>query len=132
MTDIAVLDQMARYHTSKSAIRRWPVVVFFNVLDFTCINAYILLCLINKSKLLKRKFFLQPIEEICKPNCKLVTASHLLHTHRYIAAAVTTLTRKESGEIASLLPVEINLDPPVELADKFVMKSTHSRKDLHL
>ena len=32
---VDVLNQMARYHTCKSSSRRWPVAVFFNILDWT-------------------------------------------------------------------------------------------------
>ena len=39
---VDVLDQMARYDTCKSATRRWPVAVFFNIIDCACINAYII------------------------------------------------------------------------------------------
>ena len=37
---VHVLDKMMRYHTCKNATRRWPVAVFFSIIDFTCINAY--------------------------------------------------------------------------------------------
>ena len=37
---VDVLDQMARYYTIKSSTRRWPVAVFFNILDCARINAY--------------------------------------------------------------------------------------------
>ena len=38
---VDVLDQMARYHTCKSATRRWPVAIFFNIIDCACIYIYI-------------------------------------------------------------------------------------------
>ena len=62
-----VLAQMARYHTSKSSTRRWPVTVFFNILDCACINAYIICCLTTKLKLSRREFMLELIKELCKP-----------------------------------------------------------------
>lgn len=34
--------QMARKYSVKSGCRRWPLQVFFNILDLTCINAWIL------------------------------------------------------------------------------------------
>ena len=64
---VDVLDQMARYHTSKSSTRRWPVAVFFNILDCACINAYTIYCLTTKSKLSRRQFMLELIKELCKP-----------------------------------------------------------------
>ena len=62
-----MLDQTARYHTSKSSTRRWLVVVFFNILDCACINAYIIYCLTTKLKLSRRQFMLELIKEHCKP-----------------------------------------------------------------
>ena len=64
---VDVLDQMARYHTSKSSTRREPVAVFFNNLDCACINAYIIYCLTTKLKLSRRQFMLELIKELCKP-----------------------------------------------------------------
>ena len=53
---VDVLDQMARYHTSKSSTRRWSEAVFFNILDCSCINAYIIYCLTTKLKSSRRQF----------------------------------------------------------------------------
>ena len=64
---VDVLDQMARYHTSKSSTRRWPVAVFFKILDCACTNAYIIYCLTTKLKLSRRQFMLELIKELCKP-----------------------------------------------------------------
>ena len=64
---VNVLDQMVRYHTSKSSTRRWPVAVFFSILDCACINAYIIYCLTTKLKLSRRQFMLELIKELCKP-----------------------------------------------------------------
>ena len=64
---VDVLDQMARYNTSKSFTRRWPVAVFFNILDCACINAYIIYCLTTKLKLSRRQFMHELIKELCKP-----------------------------------------------------------------
>ena len=64
---VDVLDQMARYHTSKSSTTRWPVAVFFNILDCACINAYIIYRLTTKLKLSRRQFMIELIKELCKP-----------------------------------------------------------------
>ena len=64
---VNVLDQMARYHTSKSSTRKWPVAVFFSMLDYACINAYIIYCLTTKLKLPRRQFVLELTKELCKP-----------------------------------------------------------------
>ena len=39
---VDIADQMARQHTVKAGTRRWPVAVFYNILDLACINAYVL------------------------------------------------------------------------------------------
>ena len=64
---VDVLDQMARYHTSKSSTRRWRVAVFCNILDCACINAYIIYRLTTKLKVSRRQFMLELIKELCKP-----------------------------------------------------------------
>ena len=64
---VDVLDQMARYHTSKSSTRRWPVAVFFNILVCACINAYIIYGLTTKLKLSRRQFMLELKKELYKP-----------------------------------------------------------------
>ena len=53
---VEALDQMARYHTCKSSSRRWPMAVFFNILDCACINSYIVYCSTTKVKLSARQF----------------------------------------------------------------------------
>ena len=62
---VDVLDQMARYHTCKSATRRWPVAVFFNITDCACINAFIIYRKVTRHRLSRRKFLLQLIKEMC-------------------------------------------------------------------
>ncbi|XP_033971282.1 piggyBac transposable element-derived protein 4-like [Trematomus bernacchii] len=39
---VDVLDQMARQYSVKGGTRRWPVAVFYNVLDLAAINAWVL------------------------------------------------------------------------------------------
>ncbi|XP_035290308.1 uncharacterized protein tcerg1b isoform X1 [Anguilla anguilla] len=39
---VDALDQKARLYTTKAATRRWPVAVFYNVLDLAAINAHVL------------------------------------------------------------------------------------------
>ena len=49
------LDQIARYHTSKKATRRWPMAIFFNITDYACINAYMIYSEITRKRLMRRK-----------------------------------------------------------------------------
>ncbi|XP_027013443.2 piggyBac transposable element-derived protein 3-like [Tachysurus fulvidraco] len=39
---VDVLDQMARMYSVRAATRRWPVAVFYNMLDLAAVNAYVL------------------------------------------------------------------------------------------
>ncbi|XP_031760244.1 piggyBac transposable element-derived protein 3-like [Xenopus tropicalis] len=39
---VDVLDQMARMYSVRAATRRWPVAVYYNMLDLAAVNAYIL------------------------------------------------------------------------------------------
>jgi len=62
---VDALDQMARYRTCKSSSRRWPVAVFYNILDCACFNSFIIYSLITKTKLTRRQFLLELIKELC-------------------------------------------------------------------
>ena len=63
---VDVFDQMARYHTCKSATRRWPVAVFFfNIIDCTCINAYIIYSEVTNQSTSRREILLLLIKEMC-------------------------------------------------------------------
>lgn len=60
---VDVVDQMARLYSTKSGTRRWPVHVFFNVLDFAAINAWILYKE-TVGEISRRNFILQLCEEL--------------------------------------------------------------------
>ena len=67
-TGVDTLDQMARYHTAKSATRRWPMAVFFNCLDLATINAWVLFRKVTGSTISQRDFLLQLISSLCDFN----------------------------------------------------------------
>ena len=48
---VDVLEQMASYHTIKTATRRWPVAIFYNILDCAWINTYILYCKVTNTQI---------------------------------------------------------------------------------
>jgi hypothetical protein len=64
---VDVLDQMSRLYTTRSASRRWPVYIFYNILDFAAINAWILFCICNKSNISRRNFILNLVNELRSP-----------------------------------------------------------------
>jgi len=61
---VDVDDQMSRKFTVKAGCRRWPVHVFYNVLDLAAINAWILYNEVNKTSLSRRDFILQLANEL--------------------------------------------------------------------
>lgn len=64
---VDVLDQMARKYSVKSSSRRWPVQVFFNILDFAAINAWIIYKeTTGNNNYSRRDFILDTAEELRK------------------------------------------------------------------
>ncbi|XP_029910704.1 uncharacterized protein LOC115361474 [Myripristis murdjan] len=61
---VEVLDQMARKYSVKASTRRWPVAVFYNILDLAGINAHILFKECTSSHIARRKFIQQLAEEL--------------------------------------------------------------------
>ncbi|KAJ4929972.1 hypothetical protein JOQ06_018988 [Pogonophryne albipinna] len=62
---VDVLDQMARQYSVKGGMRRWPVAVFYNVLDLAAINAWVLYrsCM-SQENIPRRDFMLQLAHEL--------------------------------------------------------------------
>ena len=61
---IDIIDQMARNYFVKAASKRWPIHVFYNVIDLALINSWILFQDICKSGISGRKFIQRVVEEI--------------------------------------------------------------------
>ncbi|XP_074485815.1 uncharacterized protein LOC141764447 isoform X1 [Sebastes fasciatus] len=61
---VDVLDQMAKAYSVKGATHRWPVAVFYNILDLAGINAHVLFKECTGSKLPRTKFMQQLAEEL--------------------------------------------------------------------
>ncbi|GFX44620.1 DDE_Tnp_1_7 domain-containing protein [Trichonephila clavipes] len=62
--DVDIADQMARKYSVKAGSRRWPVHVFYNILDLTGINPWILYKEVTGKKLMRRKYLHQLNEEL--------------------------------------------------------------------
>lgn len=58
------LDQMARFYSVKAPTRRWPLQIFYNILNLASINSWVLYKKILKKKISRRKFLIKLIEEI--------------------------------------------------------------------
>ena len=61
---VDVADQMARQYSVKCASRRWPLHVFFNIIDLAIINSWILYKKIARSNISCRQFMQQLTEEL--------------------------------------------------------------------
>ena len=70
---VDTVDQMARHYSVKRSTRRWPLALFFDILDLACLNAFTVYCkfLHNlKGKKLRRQFLLELGKELVKPQIK--------------------------------------------------------------
>lgn len=65
---VDVLDQMARKYSVKAGSRRWPVQVWYNILDLAAINSWILYKSITGNQLSRRQFILQLAKELRHSN----------------------------------------------------------------
>src|SRR5206468_129683 len=61
---VDILDQMARKYSVKASSRRWPVHVFYNVLDLAAINSWILYKEVTGKTISRRDFILELVEEL--------------------------------------------------------------------
>jgi uncharacterized ubiquitin-like protein YukD len=61
---VDVLDQMAKKYTVKASSRRWPMQVFYNILDLAAINSWILYKETTQIKISRKDFIFQLAEEL--------------------------------------------------------------------
>ncbi|CAH2089749.1 unnamed protein product [Euphydryas editha] len=61
---VDVLDQMARKYSVKAGSRRWPLQVFYNILDLAAINAWILYKETCDENITRKQFLFQLAEEL--------------------------------------------------------------------
>lgn len=61
---VDITDQMARKYSVKSGSRRWPLQVFFNILDLAAINAWVLYNEITGENISRKDFLFQLAEEL--------------------------------------------------------------------
>jgi hypothetical protein len=56
---------MCRLYSTRSGTRRWPMAVYYNILDIAVINSWVLYKEVTKSKISRRSFMLKLIMELC-------------------------------------------------------------------
>lgn len=61
---VDMTDQMARKYSTKSKSCRWPIQVFFNILDLAAINAWILYKQTTGETISRQAFLFQLAEEL--------------------------------------------------------------------
>lgn len=61
---VDISDQMLRLYSTKCASRRWPLAVFFNLLDIVCLNSWILANEMNMRSARTRREFLLHIGKL--------------------------------------------------------------------
>lgn len=61
---VDLLDSMCRQLSTKASCRRWPLAVFFNIVDFAGVNAFILYKKATGSRISRRSFMLQLSKEL--------------------------------------------------------------------
>lgn len=67
---VDVLDQMARKYSVKAPTRRWPVAVFYNILDMAAINASILFRKCTAERMSRRNFIMQLAKDLRSDHMK--------------------------------------------------------------
>lgn len=63
---VDMLDAMCRLMSTKAACRRWPLAVFFNILDVAGINAWIIYCKVTGSIMWRQDFLHQLSGELVR------------------------------------------------------------------
>lgn len=61
---VDMTDQMARKYTVKSSSCRWPLQIFFNILDLAAINAWILYKEVTGMQIERKQFLFQLAEQL--------------------------------------------------------------------
>uniref|UniRef100_A0A0K0G3K5 DDE_Tnp_1_7 domain-containing protein n=1 Tax=Strongyloides venezuelensis TaxID=75913 RepID=A0A0K0G3K5_STRVS len=101
---VDVVDQMACKYTTKAASFRWPLQVFFNILDLAAINAWILYKECTGSKIFRKDFLFQLTKELAEGE----TEEYKNTDHNF---SIPT-TSKNAGFVKSVLVNEIGATTP--------------------
>lgn len=63
------LDQKLRLYSTKATTRRWPMAVFYDLLDKAANNAHIIYKEVTKSSISRRNFIIELAKELSKETC---------------------------------------------------------------
>ena len=89
---VDVLDQMSRLYLMKAASRRWPVHIFYKVIDMALINSWVIYKAVCKSNISHRAY----IQKVCEDlNGSLNAAMESLNFERNTrSSTASSATRK--------------------------------------
>jgi hypothetical protein len=82
---VDMLDQIARRYSRRAAARRWPVLVFCNILDLAAVNAWIIYKVVRGGKTSRHAFLRQLAEElrqVYKEKRESVVPKHMKNSYR--------------------------------------------------
>lgn len=78
---VNIIDQMARKYTVRAGSRRWPVHVFYNILDLAPINSWILYRKVTGMNISRHDFIHQLVNELRAEYVKNRTTSAETQRH---------------------------------------------------
>ena len=61
---VDVLDQMSRLYSVKAASRRWPLYIFYNVINIALINSWVIYKAVCKSSINRKAYIQKVCEEL--------------------------------------------------------------------
>jgi hypothetical protein len=79
-------DQMLRQYSSKAASKRWPLSCFYNIIDISCLNAYVISREAGISKCSRRDFLISLAHQLCMPLMKVRESSKIPNVIKSIRA----------------------------------------------
>jgi hypothetical protein len=71
---VDILDSMCRQMSTKAGCRRWPLAVFYNILDFAAINAWIIFKKSTNRQVARRNFLLRLSSQLRRDDDQLQSA----------------------------------------------------------
>lgn len=73
---VDILDSMLRLYSTKASTRRWPVAIFYDMLDKAAINSWILYKQTTGEKITRREFIIKLVKELCLDNSNEIIIEH--------------------------------------------------------
>ena len=92
---VDIFDSMVRKYTTKAGSRRWPMHVFYNLLDMAGINSWILYQKATDSAISRRRFLLKLGEELCEIFASSSRLERTASLSLATAASSPSMKRKE-------------------------------------